>query len=156
MWSRSCEETPPFMRATTFASMDTPGPFEKVAKEAYFNVTLPGSARHPHRTWKSAWRNSTSARSSPQPCTKRIPALHSVSLAAAGSDEGPQAARRQYGHRRLGALLRADDARRRLRPAGSRRERRARGKADSPWPTAGRATAQRAFRGRHSDASPAR
>ncbi len=35
------EETPPFMRATTFASMDTPGPFETVAKEAYFNVTLP-------------------------------------------------------------------------------------------------------------------
>jgi len=35
------EETPPFERATTFASMDTPGPFEKVAKEAYFNVTLP-------------------------------------------------------------------------------------------------------------------
>ncbi len=35
------EETPPFMRALTFASMDTPGPFEKVAKEAYFNVTLP-------------------------------------------------------------------------------------------------------------------
>lgn len=35
------EETPPFMRATTFASMDTPGPFETTAKEAYFNVTLP-------------------------------------------------------------------------------------------------------------------
>lgn len=35
------EETPPFMRATTFASMDTPGPFEKKATEAYFNVTLP-------------------------------------------------------------------------------------------------------------------
>jgi hypothetical protein len=35
------EETPPFMRATTFASMDTPGPYEAVAKEAYFNVTLP-------------------------------------------------------------------------------------------------------------------
>jgi hypothetical protein len=35
------EETPPFMRATTFASMDTPGPFENVAKEAFFNVTLP-------------------------------------------------------------------------------------------------------------------
>jgi uncharacterized protein (DUF885 family) len=34
-------ETPPFMRATTFASMDTPGPFERVATEAYFNVTLP-------------------------------------------------------------------------------------------------------------------
>lgn len=35
------EETPPFMRATTFASMDTPGPFENTAKEAFFNVTLP-------------------------------------------------------------------------------------------------------------------
>jgi uncharacterized protein (DUF885 family) len=35
------EETPPFMRATTFASMDTPGPYEQHATEAYFNVTLP-------------------------------------------------------------------------------------------------------------------
>jgi hypothetical protein len=35
------QETPPFERATTTASMDTPGPFEKVAKDAYFNVTLP-------------------------------------------------------------------------------------------------------------------
>jgi uncharacterized protein (DUF885 family) len=35
------EETPPFMRATTTASMDTPGPFETHATEAYFNVTLP-------------------------------------------------------------------------------------------------------------------
>ncbi|HUA32604.1 MAG TPA: DUF885 domain-containing protein [Candidatus Binataceae bacterium] len=33
-------ETPPFMRATTFASMDSPGPFEKTS-EAYFYVTLP-------------------------------------------------------------------------------------------------------------------
>jgi uncharacterized protein (DUF885 family) len=35
------EETPPFMRATTFASMDTPGPFETHSTTAYFNVTLP-------------------------------------------------------------------------------------------------------------------
>jgi uncharacterized protein (DUF885 family) len=35
------EETPPFMRATTFASMDPPGPFETRSKKAYFNVTLP-------------------------------------------------------------------------------------------------------------------
>ena len=35
------EETPPFMRATTFASMDPPGPFETKSKKAYFNVTLP-------------------------------------------------------------------------------------------------------------------
>jgi uncharacterized protein (DUF885 family) len=37
------QETPPFERATTTASMDTPGPFENVAKESYFNVTLPGA-----------------------------------------------------------------------------------------------------------------
>jgi uncharacterized protein (DUF885 family) len=37
------QETPPFMRALTFASMDTPGPFEKHATEAYFNVTLPNA-----------------------------------------------------------------------------------------------------------------
>ncbi len=35
------EETPPFMRATTTASMDTPGPYETQATEAMFNVTLP-------------------------------------------------------------------------------------------------------------------
>ena len=41
------EETPPFMRATTFASMDTPGPFERHATEAYFNVTLPDPSMTP-------------------------------------------------------------------------------------------------------------
>jgi uncharacterized protein (DUF885 family) len=41
------EETPPFMRATTFASMDTPGPYEKHATEAYFNVTLPDKSLTP-------------------------------------------------------------------------------------------------------------
>lgn len=41
------QETPPFERATTFASMDTPGPFEKTATEAYFNVTLPGASDTP-------------------------------------------------------------------------------------------------------------
>ncbi len=35
------EDTPPFARALTTASMDTPGPFENVAKEAFFNVTPP-------------------------------------------------------------------------------------------------------------------
>jgi len=35
------EETPPFARALSSASMDTPGPYEHVAKEAFFNVTLP-------------------------------------------------------------------------------------------------------------------
>ncbi len=35
------EETPPFERATTQASMDSPGPYETHSKKAYFNVTLP-------------------------------------------------------------------------------------------------------------------
>ncbi|MEZ0228824.1 MAG: DUF885 domain-containing protein [Planctomycetota bacterium] len=35
------EETPPCMRSTTLASMFTPGPFEKTASDAIFNVTLP-------------------------------------------------------------------------------------------------------------------
>jgi uncharacterized protein (DUF885 family) len=35
------EETPPFLRATTTASMDIPGPFETVATEAFYNMTLP-------------------------------------------------------------------------------------------------------------------
>ena len=43
------EETPPFERALTSASMDTPGPFETVAKQAYFNVTLPEKDWKPER-----------------------------------------------------------------------------------------------------------
>lgn len=41
------EETPPFMRATTQASMDSPGPYETQATTAYFNVTLPDPAMTP-------------------------------------------------------------------------------------------------------------
>jgi uncharacterized protein (DUF885 family) len=44
------EETPPFMRALTTASMDTPGPYEKKATEAYFNVTLPEKSWSPKET----------------------------------------------------------------------------------------------------------
>jgi len=35
------KETPPFMRATTSASMDTPGPFETARLDAFYNMTLP-------------------------------------------------------------------------------------------------------------------
>ena len=41
------EETPPFMRATTQASMDSPGPYETRATTSYFNVTLPDRAMAP-------------------------------------------------------------------------------------------------------------
>jgi uncharacterized protein (DUF885 family) len=44
------EETPPFMRATTQASMDTPGPFETHSTTAYFNVTLPEKSWTAERT----------------------------------------------------------------------------------------------------------
>ncbi len=37
-------ETPPFLRATTTASMDIPGPFETQAAEAHYNMTLPDPA----------------------------------------------------------------------------------------------------------------
>ncbi len=40
-------ETPPFMRATTFASMDSPGPFETHSTQAFFFVTLPEKAWTP-------------------------------------------------------------------------------------------------------------
>ena len=40
------QETPPFMRAMTMASMETPGPFETRAVEAFYNVTLP------EKSWK--------------------------------------------------------------------------------------------------------
>ena len=38
------QETPPFMRATTSASMDTPGPFEKARMRGYYSMTLPDPA----------------------------------------------------------------------------------------------------------------
>ncbi|HEX7998403.1 MAG TPA: DUF885 domain-containing protein [Pyrinomonadaceae bacterium] len=34
-------ETPEYARSTSFASMDTPGPFERVATEAYYYITPP-------------------------------------------------------------------------------------------------------------------
>ncbi|HEX8495450.1 MAG TPA: DUF885 domain-containing protein [Pyrinomonadaceae bacterium] len=36
-------ETPEYARSTSFASMDTPGPFERVATEAFYYVTPPDS-----------------------------------------------------------------------------------------------------------------
>lgn len=41
-------ETPPFMRMTTYASIDPPGPFEKEAAQSYFQVTLPDPSWSEH------------------------------------------------------------------------------------------------------------
>ena len=55
------EETPPFARALTTASMDTPGPYESTAKEAYFNVTLPEANWPAERTksWMEGFNRGT-------------------------------------------------------------------------------------------------
>jgi uncharacterized protein (DUF885 family) len=47
------EETPTYLRATSFASMDTPGPFEKKATEAYYYVTPTEKHWPPHQ--KEEW-----------------------------------------------------------------------------------------------------
>ena len=50
------KETPPFMRSTTSASMEIPGPFETTKLEAFYNMTLPdprGSAAEQEDYMKS-------------------------------------------------------------------------------------------------------
>jgi uncharacterized protein (DUF885 family) len=55
------EETPPFQRALTTASMDTPGAYETKATEAMFNVTLPESGWKPEKVeqWMQAFNRGT-------------------------------------------------------------------------------------------------
>lgn len=56
------KETPQYLRATSFASMDTPGPFEKRATEAYYYVT-PTEADWPEQEkeeWLTAFNYYTS------------------------------------------------------------------------------------------------
>src|SRR5208282_890149 len=50
-------ETPQYMRATSFASMDTPGPFETKATEAYYYVTPvePGWSPQQKEEWLTAF-----------------------------------------------------------------------------------------------------
>jgi len=54
------EPTPPFERATTEASMDTPGPYETRDRKAFFNVTTPDPKWPPERTeeWMKTFNNS--------------------------------------------------------------------------------------------------
>ncbi|HET9088537.1 MAG TPA: DUF885 domain-containing protein [Acidobacteriaceae bacterium] len=47
------ENTPPFMRATTFASMDSPGAYEQGSHKAYFNVTVPSPNESPQQIAES-------------------------------------------------------------------------------------------------------
>src|SRR6202142_3202621 len=54
------EETPPFMRATTEASIDTPGPYETTDNKALFNVTTPDPKWPAAQTeaWMKSFNNS--------------------------------------------------------------------------------------------------
>ena len=54
------EPTPPFERATTEASMDTPGSYETKDRKAFFNVTTPDPKWDPKRTeeWMKTFNNS--------------------------------------------------------------------------------------------------
>ena len=137
------EETPPFMRALTFASMDTPGPYETVAKEAFFNVTLPEKDWAPDRV--EDYMHSFNRGTILSTATHEAYPGHYVQFLWVQhvDSKSAQAAGRQFQRRRLGALLRADDARRRLRR---------RRPAHAPGPIAGRAAAQRALHRRNRDA----
>jgi uncharacterized protein (DUF885 family) len=55
------QETPPFARALSSASMETPGPYETKATEAYFNVTLPESSWSAEKTrsWMEGFNRGT-------------------------------------------------------------------------------------------------
>ncbi len=55
------QETPPFARALSSASMETPGPFETKAAEAFFNVTLPEPtwSAEKTRSWMEGFNRGT-------------------------------------------------------------------------------------------------
>lgn len=54
-------ETPPFMRATTTASLDAPGAFETHSTESMFNVTLPSQGWKPRQVeeWMEGFNRGT-------------------------------------------------------------------------------------------------
>jgi uncharacterized protein (DUF885 family) len=43
------QETPAFRRTLSFASMELPGPFERIAREAFYSITLPDPSWTPER-----------------------------------------------------------------------------------------------------------
>ena len=105
------EETPPFMRALTTASMDTPGPYEKVAKEAFFNVTLPEPDWTPRAGGGAPGELQPRHHRQHRHPRSLSGALYAVSMGAERALESAQADRHRHQRRRLGALHRADDAR---------------------------------------------
>ena len=99
------ENTPPFMRATTTASMDTPGPFEKGSTQAYFNVTVPGA----HESAAETRRADVGIQS--RDCHQHVHSrglsgtLRTISVDAASAKHGAQTFGSELECRRLGPLL---------------------------------------------------
>ena len=104
------EETPPFSRALSTASMDTPGPYEDKATEAYFNVTLARGlvAAAKDKAVDGKFQSQLHCeRCRPRGLSRT---LHAVSVGEAGAVKGAQADRLRLKLGGLGTLCRADDA----------------------------------------------
>jgi len=146
------EETPPFMRATTQASMDSPGPYETRATTSYFNVTLPDPKLTPAQvesymhSYNIGTVISTSVHEAyPGHYVQYLYSLKAPSrvrkiLSANTNIEG-------WAHYTEQMML--DEG---LRSAGNRGEERARGKVSPPGPAAGLTAAQRPLHRRHPNA----
>ncbi len=110
------KETPQYLRATSFASMDTPGPFEKRATEAYYYVT-PTEEDWPEKE-KEEWLTAFNYYTSDIVSIHEVYPGHYVQfmhLNAVTCEQSRKNVRQLRVHRRLGALLRKNDDRRRLR-----------------------------------------
>ena len=137
------QETPPFARALSSASMETPGPYETKATEAFFNVTLPEPSWTAEKTksWMEGFNRGTILSTA---IHEAYPGHYEQFLwGQTVSVEDAQADRLRHQHRRLGALHRADDARRRLRQRRPQAAHRT---------VAGRTAARCALHRRHRDA----
>ncbi len=149
------EETPPFMRATTFASMDSPGPYETRATDAYFNVTLPDPSMTPEQV--EGFMHSFNVGTVISTSVHEAYPGHYIQFLF--QSQAPSKVRKLLGANTnvegWAHYTRADDARRGLWPARRRRKGRARIKIPAPGPAAGCAAAQRALHRRHRNAHAA-
>jgi hypothetical protein len=136
--------TPEFLRATTQASMDSPGPLERVAKQAFYNVT-PVDPHDPPNVQEQYLQSFNDFE-------RPIISAHEVypgslrqlrDRQAPAADAEREAAHRELVRRRLGALRRADDGRAGLGQRRPAREDHAVARGD---------LAQRALRRRRQDA----
>ena len=105
------QETPPFARALSSASMETPGPYDTKATEAFFNVTLPEPSWTAEKTksWMEGFNRGTILSTA---IHEAYPGHYEQFLWA---KQYPSKTRKLIAcgtqRRRLGALHRANDAR---------------------------------------------